>query len=70
MDRFYDVVDALENAGKVVKSVMFEDGTTMDIEEVCGNEDKIISVETVPVDAYEANGYDVSGLKGEWSSIK
>ena len=70
MDRFYDVVDALENAGKVVKSVMFEDGTTRDIEEVCGNEDKIISVETVPVGEYEANGYDVNGLEGEWSSIK
>lgn len=70
MDRFYDVVDALENAGKVVKSVTFEDGTVMDFEMVDGNEEEIISVEVVSVSDYEANGYDVEGLKGEWRSIR
>lgn len=70
MDRFYDVVDALENASKVVKSVMFEDGTVMDFETVGGNEEEIVSVEVVSVSDYEANGYDVEVLEGEWRSIR
>ena len=70
MGRFYDVIDSMENQGYVVKSVMFEDGTVMDFEMVDGNEEEIVSVEVVSVSDYEANGYDVEGLEGEWRSAR
>ena len=65
MTRVEMKIEELENNGKVIKNVKFEDGKVMNIEMVESFE-YADGLEYVDLDAYEANGYSTEGLEGNW----
>lgn len=63
--RANEMMEQLEDNGKVIKSVKFEDGSIVDIEMVDSLEGAV-AFEVVALEDYEANGYDVDGCATNW----
>ena len=69
MNKVEMMIEELENNNKVVGNVKFADGTVQSIE-MCDELDDVVAIEAIDLEQYEANGYDVDGLRGTWMEVK
>lgn len=63
------MIEELENNGKVIGNVKYEDGRIESIE-MADDLDGVVALEVIELVDYENNGYDVEGLTGTWMEVK
>lgn len=64
-------IEELENNDIVVCGVRFANGTTAMMEEIVDDEEyaEVVAIATVPLEAYETNGYDIDGLEFTYEEV-
>jgi len=69
MNKVEMMIEEFENNNKVIGNVKLADGTVQSIE-MCYSLNNIVAIEVIDLEQYEANGYNVDGLVGQWMEVK